>query len=111
MHRDVAPFAGLAAERTALAWQRSSISMVAVGALVVRWCMVVHLPTWPGIILTAVVALASLVMVSARYRRVREKVRAGQTPRSRYLVPAAAGLAVAVVVGVGIGIGVEYTAR
>ncbi len=100
----------MAAERTALSWQRSSLSMISVGALEVRWSMVEHLPTWPGIVLTALVAVGSLVAVSRRYQRVLDSVRVGQTPRSRYLVPATAGLAVAVVIGVGAGIVVEYAA-
>ncbi len=111
MHPDDGPLPGVAAERTALSWQRTSLSMISVGALVVRWSMVQHLPTWPGIVLTAVVAVGSLVAVSVRYRQVRDSVRAGRTPRSRVLVPATAGLAVAVVIGVGVGIVVEYTAR
>lgn len=110
MHPDVGPLPGVAAERTALSWQRSSLSMISVGALVVRWSMVEHLPIWPGIVLTALVAVGSLVAVSMRYQRVRDCVRAGQTPRSRYLVPATAGLAVAVIIGVGAGIVAEYTA-
>jgi uncharacterized membrane protein YidH (DUF202 family) len=109
MHPDVGPLPGVAAERTALSWQRSSLSMISVGALVVRWSMVEHLPAWPGVVLTALVAVGSLVAVSRRYQRVRDTVRAGQTPRSRYLVPVTAGLAVTVVIGVGIGIVAEYT--
>jgi uncharacterized membrane protein YidH (DUF202 family) len=103
------PFPGLATERTALSWQRTSFSMIAVSALVVRWSMVQHLPAWPWIVLTALVALGSLVLVGRRYRRMCNSVRAGQTPRSRYLVSAAAGFTVALVIGVGAGILVEYT--
>jgi uncharacterized membrane protein YidH (DUF202 family) len=110
MHPDVGPLPGVAAERTALSWQRSSLSMISVGALVVRWSMVQHLPTWPWIVLTAVVAVGSLVAVSKRYQRVHDSVRAGHTPRSRYLVPATTALAVAIVIGVGAGIVAEYTA-
>jgi uncharacterized membrane protein YidH (DUF202 family) len=110
MHPDLGPFPGVAAERTALSWQRSSLSMISVGALVVRWSMVEHLPTWPGIVLTAVVAVGSLVAVSRRYHRVLDSVRAGRTPRSRYLIPTTAALAVIVVVGVAVGIAAEYTA-
>lgn len=108
MDRDSIPFAGLAAERTALAWQRSSMSMVAIGALVVRWSMVEHLPAWPGIVLTAVVAVGSLFAVRSRYRRVLDAVSAGQTPRSRYLVPVTAGLTATVVICVGISIIAVY---
>lgn len=109
MNRDNPPFAGLAAERTALAWQRSSMSLVAIGALVVRWSMVEHFPAWPGIVLTAVVAAGSFFAVRSRYRRVLDAVSAGQTPRSRYLVPLSAGLAAVVVICVGVGMIVEYS--
>lgn len=109
MQPDDGPLPGLAAERTALAWQRSSLSMIAVGALVVRWSMVQHLPSWPGIVLTSVVAVGSLVAVSKRYQQVRDSVRAGRTPRSRFLVPATAGLAVTIVLGVCAGMIVEYS--
>ncbi|WP_343572365.1 DUF202 domain-containing protein [Mycobacterium sp.] len=108
MHPDRWPLPGVATERTALAWQRSSMSMVGVGLLVVRWSMSKHVPTWPGIALTALAAVGGYVVVGVRYRQMRDSVRAGQTPCSRYLIPAIAWLAVAVVIGVGAGIILEY---
>lgn len=96
------------AERTALAWQRSIIGVLAVGALVVRWSVTERFPPWPGVVLTAVAALAALVLVRQRYRRVRDTVQAGQTPLSRYLVPGATAFMVVVVLGVGAGIVAEY---
>jgi uncharacterized membrane protein YidH (DUF202 family) len=96
------------AERTALAWQRTFIGLLAVGALVVRWSFTQHFPPWPGVVLTALAALASLVLVRQRYQRVRDTVRDGQTPLSRYLIPGATVLVVVVVVGVGVGLLTEY---
>ncbi len=96
------------AERTALAWQRTFIGALAVGALVVRWSFTQHFPPWPGIIVTALAALASLVLVRWRYQRVRDAVRDGQTPLSRYLVPGATVFMVIVIVGVGAGALAEY---
>lgn len=97
------------AERTALAWQRTFIGVLAVGALVVRWTIAERLPAWPAIVLVALVGFAGLFLVRWRYERVRRAVRAGQTPASRYLVPGAAIFVVAVILGVGAGILFEYT--
>ncbi|MGY4708747.1 DUF202 domain-containing protein [Mycolicibacterium sp. CBM1] len=96
------------AERTALAWQRTVIGVLAVGALIVRWSITERFPPWPGVALTTVAAVASLVLVRWRYRRVRDQVRAGHTPLSRYLVPGTALFVVVVVVGVGAGVLVSY---
>ncbi len=96
------------AERTALAWQRTLIGLLAVGALAVRWSVVQRFPLWPAIGLTTIAALASLVVVRQRYRRVRDTVLAGQTPLSRYFVPGATVIMVALVFGVGAGVGWEY---
>ncbi|EHB50609.1 hypothetical protein MycrhDRAFT_5035 [Mycolicibacterium rhodesiae JS60] len=97
------------AERTALAWQRTVIGVLAVGALVLRWSIVERFPPWPGVLLTTVAALAALLLVRQRYQRVRATVTAGQTPLSRYLVPGATAFMVVVVVGIGAGILIEYT--
>jgi uncharacterized membrane protein YidH (DUF202 family) len=99
------------AERTALAWQRSMIGVLAVGALVVRWSVVERFPPWPGVVLTAAAALASLVVVRRRYRRVRDTVLAGQTPLSRYFVPGATALMVVLIAGIGAGLSSEYLSR
>jgi uncharacterized membrane protein YidH (DUF202 family) len=95
---------GAQAERTALAWQRTGIGTMASGALAVRWSVTEHFPLWPGVVLVLVGAFASLVLVQQRYRRVLKTVRAGQSPRSRILVPGAALLLVAVVLSIGAGI-------
>ena len=97
------------AERTALAWQRTVIGVLAVGALVVRWSITERFPPWPGVVLTAVAALAALILVRQRYRRVRDTVGAGRTPLSRYLVPGATLFMIVVVVGIGAGILLEYS--
>lgn len=96
------------AERTALAWQRTIIGVLAVGALVVRWSITERFPPWPGVVLTALAALAALILVRQRYQRVRDTVLAGQTPLSRYLIPGATIVMIVVVVGVGAGILLEY---
>jgi uncharacterized membrane protein YidH (DUF202 family) len=97
------------AERTALAWQRSLVGLLAVGALVVRWSITERFLLWPGVLLTTVAALATLFLVRQRYQRVRDTVMAGQTPLSRYLVPGATVFMVVAVVGIGAGILLEYT--
>ena len=96
------------AERTALSWQRTVIGVLAVGVLIVRWSFTQHFPIWPGIVVTVLTALASLVLVRWRYQRVRNAVRAGQTPLSRYLVPAATVFMAVIVVGVAAGVLAEY---
>lgn len=98
------------AERTALAWQRSFIGVLAVGALVVRWSVVERFPLWPAVVLTLAAALASLVLVRRRYQRVRAAVLAGQTPLSRYFVPGATAVMLVLVTAVGAGILSEYGA-
>ena len=50
--------AGAQAERTALAWQRTGIGAVAVGALLVHGHVNQHvLPLWPGLLLATVAGL------------------------------------------------------
>lgn len=101
--------AAAVAERTALAWQRTIIGLLLVGALVVRWSVTERFPPGPGIALTVVAALASLLLVGRRYQRVRDTVMAGQTPLSRYLVPGATVFMIVVVIGTGAGIMAEYS--
>jgi len=93
---------GAQAERTALAWQRTGVGVMAAGALLVRWNVEQHVPAWPGVLLTAVAGLAVLVLVPDRYRRVLRTVRAGHTPLSRAMVPAATMLMVLVILGIGV---------
>ena len=97
------------AERTALAWQRTSLGVIVVGALAARWCALQHFPVWPGIALAAFGGVAGLFLVRQRYLRVMTTVRAGQTPLSRYLVPATALFMVLIVAVVGVGVGIELS--
>jgi uncharacterized membrane protein YidH (DUF202 family) len=97
-----------AAERTALAWQRTIIGTLLVGALIVRWSVTERFPPGPGVLVTVVSAFASLILVGWRYRRVREAVLDGHTPLSRYLVPAATVFTIMVILAIGAGIAVEY---
>jgi len=97
------------AERTALSWQRTAVGIVAAGALMVRWTATANLPVWPGAALIGIGGFAGVVLVRRRYARVMQAVRAGQTPVSRYLIPATAAFMVAVVVAAAAGIAVEMT--
>jgi len=93
---------GTQAERTALAWQRTGIGAMAVGALLMRGH--VHqnlLPPWPGLLLAVVGGVAILVLVPQRYRRVLRAVEAGHTPLSRAMVPGATLVLVLVTIGIG----------
>lgn len=80
---------GAQAERTAMAWQRTAIGLVANGALLCRWSFVEHQPAWPAIVLTAGSGLVLLIVVPARYRRIVGTVRRGGNPLSRVTVRAA----------------------
>ena len=100
---------GAQAERTALEWHRTGVGLVASGALAVRWSVIQNFPVWPGVALAVVGAVASMVLVRRRYRRVLETVRAGRTPLSRYLIPGTAAFVVAVVLAMGVGVGVEMS--
>lgn len=100
---------GAQAERTALAWQRTGIGVMAVGALLVRWDVTENLPVWPGILLTTVAGLAVLILVPVRYRRVLRTVRAGRNPVSRVMVPATLILLTVVILGVGVELAIRVT--
>ncbi len=95
---------GAQAERTALSWQRTGIGVIVIGALVLRWCVTVNYPLWPGIALAAAGSVISLFLVRHRYRRVLHTVTAGQSPTSRYLIPGVALFMVLVVVALTIAI-------
>ncbi len=93
---------GAQAERTALAWQRTGIGAIAVGALLMHEHVQQHLlPPWPGLLLTVVAGIAVAVLVPQRYRRVLRDVRAGHTPLSRTMVPGATLVLVVVTIGIG----------
>jgi uncharacterized membrane protein YidH (DUF202 family) len=98
---------GAQAERTALAWQRTGIGAMAVAGLLVRWDMTEHFPIWPDIALTVVGGVAVLFLVSARYRRMLQAMRAGRTPLARGMVPAATVLMVFFILDIGIELAVS----
>ena len=100
---------GAQAERTSLAWQRTGIGMMAVGALLVRWSWTEHLPVWPGTVLAAVGGVAVLFLVPVRYRRVLRAVRAGRTPVSRWMVPAMTILMIVMILGIGSEVALHLT--
>ena len=91
---------GAQAERTALAWQRTGLGLMAIGALLLRWDVTQRMPVWPGIMLTVAAGLIILILVPNRYRRVLHVVRAGENPLSRAMVPAATALTVVVILGI-----------
>jgi hypothetical protein len=62
----VEPDDGLHSERTALAWERSSLALVAVAALAARQSG----RAWPGaVVLLAVIGVAAAIVVAARRRQ------------------------------------------
>jgi putative membrane protein len=63
-----------ALERTALAWERTAISLGAVGTLLLKLVRGGGLAEAAGIALVGSAALIVLVMVPAGYRRARERV-------------------------------------
>lgn len=95
--------AGAQAERTALAWQRTGIGAIAVGVLLLRARIHAHtVSPWPGAVLTVVAALAIVILVPQRYRRVLATVRAGRSPLSRGMVPGATVVLVATTIGIAV---------
>ncbi len=95
------------AERTALAWQRTALGVMLVGALAVRWCVNEGYPVWPGIVLAVFGGIIGLLLGRRRYLRIIATVQAGQTPLSRYLIPATALFMVLIVAVIGVGVGIE----
>lgn len=98
---------GAQAERTAMAWQRTGIGVMAAGALLVRWSIAEGFTVWPGVALTVFGGFLSLYIVRQRYRRVLRTVEAGQTPLSRYLIPATTAFLVVVIVAAAIAVADE----
>lgn len=90
---------GAQAERTALAWQRTALAAMGVGALLTHANRSLPLHPWPGLLLMAAAGLTVLVLVPRRYRRILATVRAGHTPLSRRVVPGTALLLLLVVLG------------
>ncbi|MFN8088108.1 MAG: DUF202 domain-containing protein [Mycobacterium sp.] len=99
---------GAQAERTALAWQRTGIGTIAVGALVLRWCVTENFPLWPGVVLAMCGGITTLFLVRQRYQRVLRTVTTAQTPLSRFLVPGTTIFMVVAVLAVGFGVLYEF---
>lgn len=78
-----------AAERTALAWERTGFGLLGVGALLVhdsqQRASVAQLAF--SITVMAVGAVTSVVVAPIRYRSIIDDVGAGRTPRLRRLTP------------------------
>ena len=87
---------GYAAERTALAWQRSALSLAAVGALALRIAER-HEPVAPGLVTGAVALVAAAAMATYGRRRYREgeSGEAGGFNRAVALAVSALGVAAA----------------
>jgi len=100
--------AGAQAERTALSWRRTSLSLIAVGSLAIRWSVAEDFPPYPGVLLTAFGGIVGLFVPRARYRRVVFAVAEGQTPLSRRLIPMTTLVMALVALSFAIGIGVEF---
>jgi len=100
--------AGTQAERTALSWRRTSLGLIGVGALAVRWSVTEDFPPYPGVILTAFGGVVGLFVARARYLRVLHTVSNGQTPLSRYLIPVTTVVMVLVALAFSVGIAAEF---
>ncbi len=76
--------AGAQAERTALAWQRTGLAAIGVGALLVHAAVSSphRIPLWPGIVLMMSGALAAAVLAPLRYRSVLHAIQSDRTPVS-----------------------------
>lgn len=90
---------GAQAERTALAWQRTGLGAMAVGALLIHANRGLPPHPWPGLLLMAAAGLAVLVLVPRRYRRILRTVRVGHTPLSGRMVPGSVLVLLVVVAG------------
>lgn len=87
---------GAAAERTALAWQRTGLAAMGVGALLVR----LHPVTpWPGALLVAAGTLLAGVVAPMRHARILRAVRAGSTPLAQRTVTGLVVVVLLVLVG------------
>lgn len=84
--------AGAQAERTALAWRRTGLAGLAVGALLVHAA-----PTpWAGALVLATGAAAAAVVAPLRYSAILRALRDDRTPVSPRLVPVAAAVSTAI---------------
>lgn len=92
---------GAQAERTALAWQRTGLSVAAVGLLLVHTRPAGHvLAPWPGVLLIAVGGALAAVVAPLRYRHIERVVRSGGGPASSGTVPVTALVVLAGILGI-----------
>lgn len=87
------PDAGLQAERTAMAWQRTALGIGGVSALLLHRAEGAGLAAAPGAA-GLVAAVGVLLSVEARYVRTRRHVEAGTNPMGRGAVRAIAATTV-----------------
>lgn len=100
---------GAQAERTSLAWQRTALGVVAVGALSIRWSVTENFPVFPGIALVVFGAIAGLFVVRQRYLRVLKTVTTGQNPLSRYIIGLTTVFMIVVIGAIAIGVAIEFS--
>ncbi|MGH3764241.1 MAG: YidH family protein [Pseudonocardiaceae bacterium] len=99
------PDLGAAAERTSLAWQRSGLGMIGVGALFTRAHTLLSLLT--GSVLIGAGVLAAVLVGPWRYQAILARIRVGKSPSSRWALLLAT---VVICVSAGAGIGVVAAA-
>lgn len=91
--------AGLPAERTALAWQRTALGIGAVGALMLRDTEELA-PRWPGLLGLAL-AMAVLVTATVRHHDVVDRLTEGrEVSRPTLLLALTIGLGLLAVVAI-----------
>ncbi|MCX6463659.1 MAG: DUF202 domain-containing protein [Pseudonocardiales bacterium] len=82
---------GAQAERTALAWQRTGLSVAALGLLLVHARPAGYGPAlWAGVLLLVAGGALAAVVAPVRYRHIERVVRSGGGPASSGTVPATA---------------------
>ena len=84
---DDQPDAGLQSERTAMAWQRTALTMAGVSALTLRHAEGDVLRSLPGLV-GLVGAVGLLLVVDGRYLRMLRHVEQGSEPLGPHLVRA-----------------------
>ena len=88
---------GAQAERTALAWQRTALTAMAVAALLIR--AYTDGQVWLGLLLAVAAALSIMIFIPSRYRYVLGTVSAGHSPLSHRTVAVSAIAMLTLIVG------------
>jgi uncharacterized membrane protein YidH (DUF202 family) len=100
---DRLPDPGTQAERTALAWQRTGLAAMIVGALLIHSNPVWYpLAPWLGALLMTAGGMFAAIVAPVRYLRVVRAVRADRTPVSMGTIAGVAVLLVIVILGTGV---------